>query len=157
MSTYHYTLPFVVLDAATGAPVPNRTDGVLLDADGNEVPTTTPFGVPTRLSTSPVGTTAPFLAPIPAGRVRFGTTDAAVFADENFTAAERAAQSAALAQEVLDKVTWIGQNASEVTWLYRTPDGSVMVSDTPVITGGGKPRVTADGDVVVTFPDDTTA
>ena len=151
---YHYTLPFLVLDSVTGVPVPNRTDGVLLDGDGNEVATTTPYGVPTRVTTSPVGTTAPFLASIPAGRVRFGTVDVAVWADENFTAAERAEQAAALAQQTLDKVTWIGENASEVTYLYRSPDGSVMVSDTPVITGGGKPRVTADGDVFVTFPDD---
>ena len=154
---YHYTLPFLVLDSVTGAPVPNRTDGVLLDGDGNEVATTTPYGVPTRVTTSPVGTTAPFLATIPAGRVRFGNVDAAVWADENFTAAERAEASAALAQQVLEKVTWIGENASEVTYLYRAPDGSVMVSDTPVVTGGGRPRVTAEGDVIVTFPGETTA
>ena len=149
---YHYTLPFLVLDSVTGAPVPNRTDGVLLDRDDNEIPVTTPFGVPTRVATSPVGTTAPFLAGIPAGRVRFGTADTAVWADENFTAAQSAEQSAALAQSVLDKMTWIGNNATEVTWMYRTDAGDVFVSETPILTGGGKPRITPEGDVYVTFP-----
>ena len=150
---YHYTLPFLVLDSVTGVPVPGRTDGVLLDGDGNEVATTTPYGVPTRVTTSPVGTTAPFLANIPAGRVRFGTVDTAVWADENFTAAERAEQAAALAQQTLDKVTWIGEHASEVSYFRRDANGDVWVTELPVINpaDAGRARVTNDGDVIISF------
>ena len=151
---YHFTLPWVVLDHTTGVTVPNRTDGILLDRDGAQVETTTPYGVPTRISTSPAGTTAAFLAPIPAGRVRFGNVDAAVFADENMDAAERAEAAAASAQAVVEKVQWIGENAAEVSYFRRDPNGDVWVTEFPVIdaASAGKPRVTTDGDVIITFP-----
>lgn len=148
---YHFTLPWVVLDHTTGVTVPNRSDGVLLDRNGVQVETTTPYGVPTRISTSPAGTTAAFMAPIPAGRVRFGKVDAPVWADENMDAAERAEAAQAAAQQVLDTVTSIAQNATEVTYFGRTPEGDVYVSPVPIVTGGGRPRVTPSGDVVITF------
>ena len=72
MATYHYTLPWTVLDVGNNSLVLNRSDGILLDDQGNEHPVTTPAGVPANVSTGPSGVTAPFHAQIPYGRVRFG-------------------------------------------------------------------------------------
>lgn len=152
MSTYHFTLPWVVLDAVSAQLVSNRTDGVLLNHAGEQVAATTPLGVPTTIRTGPAGTTIPFHASISAGRVRFGDVEAAVFADENMDAAERAETAARSAAATLASMQRIEDTASEVTYLYRDTAGDVWVSDTPVTQGGGRPRVTTDGDVVVTFP-----
>lgn len=150
---YHFTLPWVVLDRDTMTLVKDRTDGVLIDRDGNEVAVMTPMGVPTKISTSPVGTTLSFNAPVSMGRARFGNVEAAVFADENLDAAERAEAALAAAREVVEHVQWIGENATEVSYFRRDANGDVWVTEHPVIDGtGGKPRITTDRDVVITFP-----
>lgn len=148
---YHYSLPWVVLDSTTATLITNRNDGVLLDRSGNEVPATTPLGVPTKIATGPAGTTVAFHASISGGRVRFGNVEAAVFADENLDAAERAEAAAAAAAETLASMRRIETTASEITYIYRDTAGDVWVSSTPVLQGGGKPRVTAEGDVIVDF------
>ena len=153
MTTYHFTLPWVVLDSATATLIRDRADGVLLDRYGQQVDARTPLGVPTLIRTGPAGTTVPFVADVPAGRVRFGTVEAAVWADENMDAAERAEAAAADARAVLERVTWIGENANEVSYFRRDLNGDVWVTDTPVIDGtGGYARIDSTGDVILTFP-----
>lgn len=152
MAIYHFTLPWVVLDSAAGDLVKNRSDGVLLSVDGVQVQATTALGVPTAIRTGPAGTTTPFQASIPAGRVRFGDVEAAVFCDENANAVTKAEAAAATAAQALASIQVIGQNASEISYIFRDTAGDVWVSDTPVVVGGGKPRVDAAGDVWVDFP-----
>lgn len=151
---YHYTLPWVVLDQSDpSAPklVAGRTDGILLDRDGMQIDATTPLGMPTQIVTSSAGTTVPFQATVPAGRVRFGNIEAAVFADENMSAADQAAAAQQAAEDALASIQHIADTATEITYLYREGD-DIRVSQTPVVEGGGRPRITADGDVYVTFP-----
>ena len=152
---YHYTLPWVVLDTSdpnTPRLVAGRTDGVLVDRDGNQVDATTPLGMPTQIVTSSAGTTVPFQATVPAGRVRFGNVEAAVFADENLDAAERAEAAAQTAKDALSAIQHIGETATELSYFRRDSNGDVWVTELPVIDGtGGKPRVTSDGEVVIAF------
>lgn len=151
MAIYHYTLPWVVV-SDTGAPIGARSDGALLDIDGNPVTATTSLGVPTLVATRPQGTTLPFQADIPAGRVRFGDVEAAVFSDENLNALPSAEAARIAAENAYAAVQHIGETAAEITYLYRLGE-DVWVSDTPVVEGGGKPRVDpVTGDVWVDFP-----
>lgn len=154
MAVYHYTLPWVVLDPVTGELVKNRADGVLLDKDGNGVVATTELGVPTTIRTGPSGTTGPFLAEVPMGRVQFGTVQAAVFADEQHDAADRAEAAQAAAEATLAEVTRIADTSTEVSYVYRDPAGDLRVSSTPLsLAQGGMPlRVDpTTGDVIATL------
>lgn len=153
MSTiYHFTMPWPVLDVLENTLVKDRNDGVLLANDGTEVQATTPLGVVSPIRTGPSGTTSAFLAPIPAGRVRFGTVEAAVFADENMIAAPLAEKAAADAAATRAAVEHLAANASEISYLRRDANGDVWVTQDPVVSGGGFPRVTPEGDVIVSFP-----
>ena len=156
MATYHYTLPWTVLDVGNNALVLNRSDGVLLDDQGNEHPVTTPAGVPANVSTGPSGVTAPFHAQIPYGRVRFGgvesAVEAAVFSIESMAALETATQAAADAAEMRIIVEAIAATASEVAYFYRDSEGDIWVTGEPVLVAGGVPRLDANGDPVVIFP-----
>ena len=152
MATYHYTLPWTVLDVGNNSLVLNRSDGILIDDQGNEHPVTTPAGVPANVSTGPSGVTAPFHAQIPYGRVRFGGVEAAVFSIESMSALETATQAAADAAEMRVIVEAIAATASEVAYFYRDSEGDIWVTGEPVLVGGGVPRLDANGDPVVIFP-----
>ena len=155
MATYHYTLPWTVLDVGNNSLVLNRSDGILLDDQGNEHPVTTPAGVPANVSTGPSGVTAPFHAQIPYGRVRFGSVEdaveAAVFSIESMAALETATQAAADAASMRATVEAIAATASEVAYFYRDTEGDIWVTGEPVLVGGGVPRLDANGDPVVLF------
>lgn len=148
---YHYTLPWPVLDSGTATLVKDRNDGVLIDIDGTQVEALTPLGAPTPIRTGPAGTTLVFHASIPAGRVRFGSVEAAVFADENMNAlpAALAAQTAAVAAQTAAERA--AANAVVVSHIRRTPDGEVFFTSTPVAAGGGQPIIRDDGTVVIRF------
>ena len=152
MATYHYTLPWPVLDVATGQLLAGRTDGVLIDDVGNAQPVTTPAGLPTDVVTGPTGVTAPFRAQIPYGRVRFGTVEAAVFSNENMGSLQAAQAAAADAAATRAAVEFIAENATEISYMYRDAAGDVWVSEEPVVVGGGRPRLDPYGDVWVDFP-----
>ena len=151
MATYHYTLPWTVLDVGNNSLVLNRSDGILLDDQGNEHPVTTPAGVPANVSTGPSGVTAPFHAQIPYGRVRFGGVEAAVFSIESMSALETATQAAADAASMRATVEAIAATASEIAYFYRDTEGDIWVTGEPVLVGGGVPRLDANGDPVVLF------
>lgn len=151
MTIYHYTLPWPVLDVLNNELVKNRADGILLTVDGAEADAHTPLGVATKITTGPSGTTTAFTATIPAGRVRFGAVEAAVFSDENMIAADTALKAANAAEAALATIQHIADTATEISYLYRDGAGDIWVSETPVVTGGGRPRIDSAGDVYVTF------
>lgn len=151
MTVYRYTIPWLVIDDATGDPVRNRSDGVLFDPSGTAVPAKTLLGVATAIQTGPKGTTVDFTAEIPMGYVRFGSVETAVWADAQANALPVAEQAAAEAAAMRAQVATIAENASEVAYFYRDANGDIWISDTPVLVGGGVPRVNVDGDPVVVF------
>lgn len=151
MPVYHYSLNWPVLDASSKL-VLNRNDGVMVDRNGAEVETTNELGVPIRVSTGPIGTTKNFLAPVPFGRVRFGAdAEAPVWADEQQDALEKAEEAAAYAARIAEHLEVLSRDATEITYIYRSPDGGIYASPTPVIENGGSVTVTDNGDVFVNF------
>ena len=151
MAVYRYTIPWVMFDSNAGELIKNRNDGVLLDAAGTTVPTKTLLGVPTQVQTGPHGTTVAFTAEIPFGHVRIGTVTSAVWADEQANALGIAQQAAADAAAMRAAVELIADTATEIAYFYRDPAGDIWISDSPVLVGGGVPRIDVNGDPVVVF------
>lgn len=151
MAIYHYKLPWPVIDTTTYQLVTNRGDGQLFDLNGTPVTATNTLGVATPISTGPYGTTTPFNAPVEAGYVRFGDAEAAVFSNETFQASEKAAQALAAAQQALTSIEGIASTAAKVSYIERSPDGSIYFTTYPVLEGGGHPVIRTDGTAYIEF------
>lgn len=152
MANYAYNHYFVVYDWQTGVLASNRSDGRLLDDNGVQVTVRDVNGLETPLRTGPAGVIENFTAPVSHGTAVFGTVRTSVMSDAAMDGATAAEAAAASAASVAASVQYIAENATEVSYLYRDTAGDVWVSDTPVVVGGGKPRVDAAGDVWVDFP-----
>ena len=151
MATFSYAYYIPVYDVVTGLPVPNRSDGVLVDSSGQAVQAKTLAGVNTSLKTGPTGLLEPFQAPIERGRARFGAVEVGILSDEAMDASARAtaAQVAAEAAQVAAEACIA--KAFPVSNVGLDPDGTPYVSDEPVANGGVL-VINQDGSVDAVFP-----
>ena len=151
MTLYNYHWPWVVWDYAASMPATDRVDGILKDPAGNTVPTFDETGAPAPLRTGASGVVRPFQAEIPRGVAHFGEGRAVVISDDAFDAREQALAAAADAAATRAAVERLADNAQEIAYFYRDAQGSIWLSATPVLVGGGVPRINEDGDPVVVF------
>lgn len=155
MATYTYGHYFVVYDARTGLLSANRSDGRLLDHFGAEVEARDLNGIVVPLRTGPAGVIENFTAEISHGTAEFGTVRTTVFSDAAMDGADAARAAQTAAEAAAASVQWIADNATELSYLTRDPNGDVWVHEDPVLVGGGKPRIDpVTGDVTVFFPED---
>lgn len=152
MAGFAYTFPWTVVDWTTGELTKNRTDGELLDPETNlPVAVVDANGTPVPLKTGPFGTLEPFTAPIGRGIARFGEVRSLVISDSTLDSSDQATRAAAAAEAAAASVAYIADTATEIAYFYRDPAGDIWISDSPVLVGGGVPRIDANGDPVVVF------
>lgn len=72
MAVYTFSYPFPVVDEATGAPQPNRVDGVLYDTAGVAHTVTSIMGQAATVTTTNLARIVPFQSDINRGIIRFG-------------------------------------------------------------------------------------
>ena len=152
MAGFAYTFPWTVIDWTTGELTKNRTDGELLDPETNlPVAVVDANGTPVPLKTGPFGTLEPFTAPIGRGIARFGEVRSLVISDSTLDSSDQATRAAAAAEAAAATVAQIAETATEISYFYRDTNGDIWISATPVLTGGGVPRLNSDGDPVIVF------
>lgn len=153
MAQYGFTFPWVLIDRVTNQPSGDRVDGQSLHPVTREpVPVYDMLGQQVSLRTGPYGIISTFTADVSAGVARFGETETVVISDAGLNATDTALAAAADAKAARDAIELLAGTATEITYLYRDAAGDVWVSETPVIIGGGRPRVDSNGDVWVDFP-----
>ena len=152
MAQYGYNFPWVVIDRMDGQPTANRTDGQLLDPVTRDVVQVVDAnGAAVPLRTGPYGVLANFTADILYGLAKFGDTETLVMSDECLNALEEARDAKAEAAAAREAVERVAETATEIAYFYRDGAGDIYVSDTPVLVGGGVPRLDSNGDPVVVF------
>lgn len=154
MSDYAFTFPWIAWDYTAGTPASDRVDGVLEGPDGQVVATYDETGAPAPLRTGASGVVRPFRSSVVRGVARFGEARAVCVSDEAFESHEAAVAAAAEAAATRAAVERIAENATEIAYFYRDPAGDLWISPTPVLIGGGVPRIDENGDPVVVFTQD---
>lgn len=148
---YSFTFPWIAWDYTLDGLAADRSDGVLKDPDGVVVATFDENGAPAPLRTGAAGIVRPFQAEIPRGVAWFGEGRAVVISDDAFESHDAAIAAAADAAATRAAVERLADNAQEIAYFYRDAQGSIWLSATPVLVGGGVPRIDANGDPVVVF------
>ena len=156
MTTYHYTHPFLVWDRDTGQPLVNATGGLaytLADPPVEVTVTNLATGVPvTGLVTGDEGILGPeFTSDNSVLLVMFGAVGSTVRSDEQSLALEQATAAQAAAEAAQAAAEAAEAKAFPVTYVGLDPDGTVWVSDEPVVNGGTL-VLNQDGTIDAVFP-----
>lgn len=150
--SYAYTFNWVVYDRQTKTIASSRSDGHLEDKTTKAlIKTFDVNGLEVPLRTDSAGILAEFYADATSAHAVFGETRSLVISDYALDAKAEALAAAADAAATRAAVERIAETATEVAYFYRDGAGDIYVSDTPVMVGGGVPRLDSNGDPVVVF------